>query len=510
VKRQLVTEEGWDCFETMGMHHTRPTLPQDVLEKVQNAATSAVTSCPKLSAHCLKTFYVEASRWMHTGRLQEVKPWQHFALLYMEDCDRVAMAATSCQAWQAFFRPKFTYVVCRGALAAWPEIWGDAWPEMRQALMEIDETGLNGSVDGLTIAVGALAWAMVSSSAKSQIAKELKEDILRECYSPSFANRLVHGIPSQREQAKELFQQACQFLQQAVFAAGQHRANSVIWTTQTAPSMGTVCQALRVAPRPRLAKPLPNQRGMRSRVIARQSWHVCGCMQYGLPHDDSEPEECTDTEVEVVLAASDSTHHDVQWHTTLDTSHRSFHRLRDHDQKSGLIERAVKGLIEEFESLWRCRRDNFLTWQEDDRPTVGWKLFGTHLFGYRLEMNCTAAPIATSLAEALGATMCGFSVLLPGTHIEPHAEDSKSASTRVHVGLHVPHSGCGLRVGAQVRVWQAGGVLIFNSARDHEAWNFSTEIRAVLLLDFGAQPLHPSAWPRWLQQRFPTLGKVEA
>merc|ERR1719410_2800503 len=252
---------------------------------------------------------------------------------------------------------------------------------------------------------------------------------------------------------------------------------------------------------------------MRSTVtssIVRQSWPACGCMRYGLPRDDSDIEDCTDTEVEVVFAASDSTHHDVQWRTTLDTSSRSFYRLCEYDQNSSLIKKAVNALIEEFEGLWRCRRDNFLTWQEDDSPTVGWKLFGTHLFGHRLEMNCAAAPMAASLAEALGATVCGFSVLLPGTHIEPHAEDSESSSTRVHVGLHVPHSGCGLRVGTQVRVWQAGGVLIFNPACDHEAWNFSTEFRAVLLLDFGAQSLHPSKWPRWLKQYFPTLGKVEA
>lgn len=228
-----------------------------------------------------------------------------------------------------------------------------------------------------------------------------------------------------------------------------------------------------------------------------------------MPHDEPELEDRSDpeAEVEVVLAASDGARYGMLWRTTLDGGPRSFHRLGEHYQESSLIEKTAKSLIEEFEGLWRCRKDDFLTWQENGSPTVGWKLFGTHLFGYRLEMNCEAAPAAASLAEALGATMCGFSVLLPGTHIEPHAEDAGSASTRVHLGLRVPRSGCGLRVGEQVRVWQTGGILIFNSACDHESWNFSTELRAVLLLDFGAESLHPSAWPRWLQQLFPSLGE---
>merc|ERR1712032_488461 len=59
---------------------------------------------------------------------------------------------------------------------------------------------------------------------------------------------------------------------------------------------------------------------------------------------------------------------------------------------------------------------------------------------------------------------------------------------------------CGLRVGQQVRVWEERRLLAFNSTRNHEAWNFSGDLRAVLLVDLGAQPLARAHWPKWLQR----------
>merc|ERR1712187_364439 len=116
--------------------------------------------------------------------------------------------------------------------------------------------------------------------------------------------------------------------------------------------------------------------------------------------------------------------------------------------------------------------------------------------GHRLEANCHFAPIAASLAETVGAGFCGYSVLAPGTHVPPHAEDGHSSATRVHVSLNIPgHCGCGLRVAGQVKVWAEGGVLAFDSTQEHEAWNLSSEHRAVLILDLGADHLHLRSWP---------------
>merc|ERR1712232_1270400 len=103
-------------------------------------------------------------------------------------------------------------------------------------------------------------------------------------------------------------------------------------------------------------------------------------------------------------------------------------------------------------TLWRNFPQDFLPWQEHGEPVIGWQLLGTHLFGQPLEGNCRRAPEAAALAEAVGATLCGYSVLQPGTHIEPHAEDHGSSATRIHIPLRVPRGGlCGLRVASQVR-----------------------------------------------------------
>merc|ERR1719235_2207630 len=75
---------------------------------------------------------------------------------------------------------------------------------------------------------------------------------------------------------------------------------------------------------------------------------------------------------------------------------------------------------------------------------------------------------------------------------------------RVHVGLQMPRRGrCGLRVGTQVHVWEEGAFIAFDPTAQHEAWNFAKELRAVLLLDFGAKHLPRQQWPEWLQHAAP-------
>ena len=74
-----------------------------------------------------------------------------------------------------------------------------------------------------------------------------------------------------------------------------------------------------------------------------------------------------------------------------------------------------------------------------------------------------------------------FSVLEPGTHIEPH---NGMLNTRLicHLPLVVP-AGCRLRVGNDTRNVRAGEMLIFDDSIEHEAWNDSGEIRAILLFE---------------------------
>ncbi|WP_188762767.1 aspartyl/asparaginyl beta-hydroxylase domain-containing protein [Sandarakinorhabdus glacialis] len=74
-----------------------------------------------------------------------------------------------------------------------------------------------------------------------------------------------------------------------------------------------------------------------------------------------------------------------------------------------------------------------------------------------------------------------FSILAPGTHIQPH---NGMLNTRLicHLPLVVPDN-CRLRVGNTVRTVDAGKMLIFDDSIEHEAWNDSDAPRAILLFE---------------------------
>jgi aspartyl/asparaginyl beta-hydroxylase (cupin superfamily) len=77
--------------------------------------------------------------------------------------------------------------------------------------------------------------------------------------------------------------------------------------------------------------------------------------------------------------------------------------------------------------------------------------------------------------------MALWSVLKPGTHIEPH---TGMLNTRliVHVPLLAP-DGCAIRVGAETRRWEEGKALVLDDSFEHEAWNRGSQLRVVLLFE---------------------------
>ena len=79
------------------------------------------------------------------------------------------------------------------------------------------------------------------------------------------------------------------------------------------------------------------------------------------------------------------------------------------------------------------------------------------------------------------APMIMFSLLRPGTHIEPH-----HGITNTRLICHLPiiaPDGCALRVGGSTRTWEEGKALIFDDSFEHEAWNRGSAIRVVLLFE---------------------------
>ncbi len=74
-----------------------------------------------------------------------------------------------------------------------------------------------------------------------------------------------------------------------------------------------------------------------------------------------------------------------------------------------------------------------------------------------------------------------FSLLQPGAHIPPHTGVTNLRAI-IHVPLIVPGD-CGFRVGGETREWQVGTAFAFDDTIEHEAWNRSDTLRAILILD---------------------------
>jgi aspartate beta-hydroxylase len=74
-----------------------------------------------------------------------------------------------------------------------------------------------------------------------------------------------------------------------------------------------------------------------------------------------------------------------------------------------------------------------------------------------------------------------FSLLEPGAHIPAHTGVT-NVRTIVHLPLIVPEN-CLFRVGGETRAWDVGKAFAFDDTIEHEAWNNSKDLRAVLIFD---------------------------
>ena len=97
-------------------------------------------------------------------------------------------------------------------------------------------------------------------------------------------------------------------------------------------------------------------------------------------------------------------------------------------------------------------------------------------------------PVTASTLEALPrshipgrAPSAFFSMLKPHTRIPPHTGVTNTRAI-IHLPLIVP-PGCGFRVGGETRPWVVGKPFAFDDTIEHEAWNDSDELRAVLIFD---------------------------
>ncbi len=119
---------------------------------------------------------------------------------------------------------------------------------------------------------------------------------------------------------------------------------------------------------------------------------------------------------------------------------------------------------------------------------AAWDAYFFYRHGERYGSHCAACPVTAGTLDKLPlvrirdhAPETLFSVLKPGTHILPHRGVTNTRLV-THLPLIVPDN-CALNVGGETHVWRSGHCVTFDDTFLHEAWNRSSETRAVLIFD---------------------------
>jgi ornithine lipid ester-linked acyl 2-hydroxylase len=136
---------------------------------------------------------------------------------------------------------------------------------------------------------------------------------------------------------------------------------------------------------------------------------------------------------------------------------------------------------DEFPNVQEISPDASSITQDSD-----WKIFLLVAYGIKSEPNIELCPETWRIVQKIpGLKTAMFSVFRPGKRLPPH-RGPYNGVLRLHLGLLVPEhdTNLGIRIGTEVRGWKEGGVLVFDDAYEHEAWNETEWPRVVLFVDF--------------------------
>lgn len=106
--------------------------------------------------------------------------------------------------------------------------------------------------------------------------------------------------------------------------------------------------------------------------------------------------------------------------------------------------------------------------------------------------NQARCPLTTALLHKIpNVYQAFFSILDPKKSIPAHS-GSYLGYLRYHLGLQVPKDNPPrMRVKDQIHTWEEGRSIVFDDSWEHEVYNESEDIRAVLIVDFlRPLPLH--------------------
>jgi len=160
------------------------------------------------------------------------------------------------------------------------------------------------------------------------------------------------------------------------------------------------------------------------------------------------------------------------------------------------VEAGWRDIRAELEALL-ARRSEMPSFQDILEPVAAinraddWKTLWLVAMGVESTQMTRRCPRTIELLRTIpGMITAFFSILSPGKHIPRH-RGAFNGLLRYHLGLIVPEprDRCTIRVGSHVSSWEEGSSLVFDDTFDHEVWNGTDGLRAVLFVDF-ARPLH--------------------
>ena len=113
-----------------------------------------------------------------------------------------------------------------------------------------------------------------------------------------------------------------------------------------------------------------------------------------------------------------------------------------------------------------------------------WNVFMLYCYGSLPEENRALCPKTCAVLDRVPhLNQAFFSILDPGKSIPAHTGPTQ-AYLRYHLGLHVPQNNPpSIRVRDQFYTWKEGESMLFDDSLDHQIYNKSDGVRAILILD---------------------------
>ena len=131
----------------------------------------------------------------------------------------------------------------------------------------------------------------------------------------------------------------------------------------------------------------------------------------------------------------------------------------------------------------------FERWILSDAYRGDWRVFGIwhgrddYVLRRHLDRNARLCPRTRAIVPRIrGLLAAGVSWLAPGSHILPHVDEQVVPSLRCHLTLDAD-PGVRMRVGDEVRRFDPGSCLLFDSGDEHEVVHEGTRPRVSLIVE---------------------------